>query len=145
MFSLGFYFVYLVFLFPDHLLISFLQVLDSLLQEFVFFKKFFVFLLLALYWLGLFGQFRIFFLKLGQLNLADVSAFDFDDFVIFFPFPFNLLFEGLDFSFQIGDLKFVVILVVFILFLLRFLFVFGLFKFFPQLPDSFVELKGMFF
>lgn len=108
-FALGLDFANEVLLFLYHLLVGFLQVLDSLFQQLVFFEKLFILLLLCLNWLDLFCQFSVFLLKFGQFCLGHVCALNFDDLVVFFALSFDLLLQGLNLSLEVAHLELVTV------------------------------------
>lgn len=74
----------------------------------------------------------IFFLQFGQFGLVDVGAFDFQDFLVFFLFPFDLFFEIVDFFLEFADFELIIRLFVFGCFLWFFL-LFELFDLCPRL------------
>lgn len=138
MFAFSFDFIDKVFLLLNDLLVGLFQVLNSLFQELIFLEQFFVLFLFAFDWLDLFSQLGVLFLELSEFSLVYIGAFNFDDFVVFFSLSFNLLFEGLNLSFQVSDLNLVIVLVP--SGFLGLVFLFQVLKLFPQFPDSLIEL-----
>ncbi len=90
MFALGLNIVDLVFLFLNHLLISFFQVFNSVFEQLIFFEKFLIFLFFSLQRLSLLIQLVVFLLKLDKLILTNIGVLDLENIVVFLSFSLEL-------------------------------------------------------